>query len=76
MRSKLVTETYVDDFRLGYWSEEDERWYALEDTDKEKFSKMLKCSPELVSFLETAFADLTEELKRDLADIWNKQTRE
>ena len=72
MKTKQVTKARIDDFKLGYWSEEEQQWYSLADIGNEGAAKYLKCSPELVDFLRFNFEDLLEQLKLDLTDIWEK----
>ena len=73
MKTKLVA--HVDDFKLGYWSEEDQDWYSLDELDDKEtaeIAKKLKCSSELIDFLKMNFADLVEQVKSDLVDLYNQ----
>ena len=70
METKLVAN--VDDFKLGYWSEEDQEWYTLDELTNEEVGEYLSCSPELIDFFKMNFADLVEQVKLDLVDLYNR----
>jgi hypothetical protein len=71
MKTKLVAN--IDDFKLGYWSSEDDTWIALDELTDEECAEKLACSPELVDCLKMNFADLVELVKLDLVDLWKQQ---
>lgn len=72
MKTKQVIDKHLDEFELGYWSEEDEEWYSVAKLGSEELSKKLNCSPELIDFIRFNFEDMLAQLGSDLNDIWNK----
>lgn len=72
MENELKVVKHLDNLQFGFWSEEDETFVPLIESNKDKIAEHLGCSEEFLDAIEMFVADIKELVGKDLKDIWNK----
>lgn len=76
MKTEIKTTYYssLGSWRIGYWSEKDEKWKPFTDTssDTDAAAIALGCAPDLITALQMSMEELKDRAHSDLVDIWKR----